>query len=347
MYKHPFKHTCIALLAISLLFTACGTQNKKDKKPLLPPVSGKPGDITLVIPKTLWDNELGDTIRWAFYQEYYGLPEIEPLFNLMHVPTDAFSTLFQSTRNILIIKVDDSYNQPKVLVQNNLWAKPQIVVNLIASNKTEAINMFLEKQERIVKIFENTERKRFTDIYKKSPDNALISKLEEKHGIHLDLPNGYEMGMDSTSFTWIDNQQNDNITQGFFIYHYPYTDTNTFSKSFLVNKRNQVLKHHVHGANPGSYMTTENLLPPRFTELVLKDDTYVAELRGLWKIKKDLMGGPFVSYTIYNKQLNRIISVEGYVFAPGHKKRNLVRQLEAILITATIADKNKKEGVDE
>lgn len=46
---------------------------------------------------------------------------------------------------------------------------------------------------------------------------------------------------------------------------------------------------------------------------------------GLWEMKGDAMGGPFASVT------RQGVTVEAFVYAPGREKRNLMRQLDAVL----------------
>jgi hypothetical protein len=57
-------------------------------------------------------------------------------------------------------------------------------------------------------------------------------------------------------------------------------------------------------------------------------------VRGLWEMEGDAMGGPFVSLAL--QQGHSIICVEGFVYAPEMKKRNLIRRLEATLYTLKI-----------
>ena len=64
----------------------------------------------------------------------------------------------------------------------------------------------------------------------------------------------------------------------------------------------------------------------------------MAELRGLWRTEKAFMGGPFLSYTVLDEKRNRIITAEGFVFAPSLDKRNYVRELQAIIQTVEIID---------
>ena len=51
------------------------------------------------------------------------------------------------------------------------------------------------------------------------------------------------------------------------------------------------------------------------------------------EVKSYISGGPFHSKIIYDSKLNRIYYLEGYVFAPGLKKRGLMQEISSILKT--------------
>jgi hypothetical protein len=118
------------------------------------------------------------------------------------------------------------------------------------------------------------------------------------------------------------------------IYTYPYRDKNTFSKEYLIAKRDSFMKANIPGEFEGSYMGTELIhSQPIFREINI-NNTYCAELSGLWKMfKGGSMGGPFYSHTRVDEINMRVITVEGFVFAPGTKKRNHIKQLEAAVYT--------------
>jgi hypothetical protein len=48
------------------------------------------------------------------------------------------------------------------------------------------------------------------------------------------------------------------------------------------------------------------------------------------------MGGPFISYSLYDDVKKRIIIAEGFSYSPSTKKRDFVFELEAILKTLEI-----------
>ena len=74
------------------------------------------------------------------------------------------------------------------------------------------------------------------------------------------------------------------------IYTEPYTSDSLFSMQARLSKRNAVLRKNVSGPTPGSYMTTEMRYVPSYEEVVFKGG-FASELRGLWKMQNDYMGG--------------------------------------------------------
>ena len=50
------------------------------------------------------------------------------------------------------------------------------------------------------------------------------------------------------------------------------------------------------------------------------------------------MGGPFVSITTIDQKRNRIVTADGYVYGGKKNKRELVRQIEAVLYTLKITE---------
>jgi hypothetical protein len=66
-----------------------------------------------------------------------------------------------------------------------------------------------------------------------------------------------------------------------------------------------------------------------------------AELRGLWEMTSDMMGGPFVSHAFVNEETNMVVVVEVFVFAPEADKRNLIRSMEGALYTISFPKAKK------
>jgi len=54
------------------------------------------------------------------------------------------------------------------------------------------------------------------------------------------------------------------------------------------------------------------------------------EIRGIWEVKNDFMGGTFINYSFIDKKNNRILCLDGFVYAPNQDKRDYIFELEAI-----------------
>ena len=69
------------------------------------------------------------------------------------------------------------------------------------------------------------------------------------------------------------------------------------------------------------------------------------EARGLWRMKGDFMGGPYVSHTRLDEKNQRIITAEIFVYSPDKMKRNLMRQMEASLYTLRLPNETLLDEV--
>ena len=58
------------------------------------------------------------------------------------------------------------------------------------------------------------------------------------------------------------------------------------------------------------------------------------ELRGLWKVQGDFMGGPFIDYFYEDKANNELLMLSGYLYAPAKPRKAIyMREIEAVLKT--------------
>ena len=56
-----------------------------------------------------------------------------------------------------------------------------------------------------------------------------------------------------------------------------------------------------------------------------------SESKGLWEVNGCALGGPYINYIIEDKAHNRLLVVEGFLYAPGVAKRDMLFELEAII----------------
>ena len=316
----------VFLSAITIILSSC---KDNDSSSLLPNVSGKSGEVILVIEPDQWSTNVGLEFRKKLSQAYPALPQNEPIFDLIHIPYSAFSNIFKTHRNIVVAKVDKDIHEPKITVQKNIWAKPQIILTVIAPNDSLLESLIKEKGDLLVDKIIKKEMERYAKNYKKYQQLELADILQRKFGIRLTIPTGYTLDLDTTNFVWIESRGRSDAVQGILIYSYDKPDEE-LTTDFIFAKRNQFTKQFVAGKIENSYMKVESEAITYRREIKV-NDINVIELRNLWKMENDFMGGPFVSFTIVDKPNNKIINIDGFVYAPQFDKRDYLRQLESIL----------------
>ena len=77
-------------------------------------------------------------------------------------------------------------------------------------------------------------------------------------------------------------------------------------------------------------MQIERRMIPTYHEISFHGG-FAAEVRGLWRMENDFMGGPYYSLTFYDEPNARLITVEGYAYAPYFDKRPYMREIEGIV----------------
>ncbi|MGF1586896.1 MAG: DUF4837 family protein [Bacteroidales bacterium] len=309
-----------------------------DRTPLLPNVTGRAGEVVLVMNAPIWETEAGKSIGLVLNDEHPALPQAEPMFNVVRIAHAAFSNIFKTHRNIIVVNISDQFTDTRMNVRRNVWAKPQIVMEINAVDN-DAFQKFVAGQgERIIEELLDAERVRIVEYNLQYENRNLRNQLIESLNVSIVFPPGYELNIDTTDFAWVGfSPPTQDVIQGVFVYQYDYTDKETFTPEYLIEKRNQFLRSYVQGDRPNSWMSTEMQASPQFSQF-MDGSRYVARLAGLWRVENDFMGGPFISHTTLDEERNRVITVEGFVYAPGVKKRNLLRQVEAIISTLEIVE---------
>lgn len=295
---------------------------------MLPGITGRAGELVVVIPDAEWNGTAGEKIHRYFSEDVMGLPQPEPMFDVVQIAPSGFSNVFKTHRNLLVVDIKEG-NKNMVEVKKDVWAQPQLLIK-ISTADTAAFNGILKSNaNKITGYFLEKERERIIDSYTRQQDEGIATLLKDKHHISLALPKGYNVAREGKDFIWLQYETTD-ILQSILVYYYPYTDKNTFSEKNLIAKRDSVAEQYVPGPAENSFMQTDTVYGVPVLSEIDFNGNYAAELRGLWYVKNDFMGGPFVNYTFLDKTKNRIISVDAFVFAPKFDKRNYLRQVEAI-----------------
>ena len=324
------------LLSLLIVSTFISCNNKKSKIGVLPTVNGRAGEVLLVLEKNYWNGEIGTKFKDILRKEVPAMPQDEPLFDVVNIPNEGFTKFLMANRNIIKTIISNSVEKPGIIFRKDVWAEPQIVINIQAPDQESFLKILEKYQQKIVDHLLNAERRRNVINFKKYEAVELGNQLRRDYNLYMILPKGFQEFSKEKDFIWLKKETRDYML-GLFIHYYPYTDTSQFQLQKLISVRDSVLKENVPGENEGSYMTTEKRINPIYSEFKYKD-RYFAEIRGRWDVKNDAMGGPFVSYSTVDEKRQRVVTVEGFVYYPNMNKRNLLRQLEDIILTLEIEE---------
>ncbi len=316
--RHLFLLLCVASLALS----AC-----KNTGPLLPTVSGKAGEIIVVMEKHDWEDTLGSDVRDLLACDCPWLAQKEPLYNLVNVIPSAFAELFKVHRNIILFQVGPQIDSVGIIYKHDVWAAPQCVIQLSAPTAAQASELLKEKGPMIVSSIEQAERDRVIRNTLRYEEYTIYPQIAEIFGGSPHFPSGYKLRKATDTFAWIaDDKQ---AYQDVFVYRYPVED-DPFTLDKIIAHRNAMLQENVPGMFDGTYMTTSEYFAPTLEYLKYRGRDLV-QVRGMWEVQNDFMGGPFVSHSFYSPDGSEIIVAEAWVYAPQFDKRQYLRQVESVL----------------
>ncbi len=353
---------CIAALALALSIASCGNkegaakegtkkedvkktttkmETSKKKKPLLMPnATGLPYEMLVVMDDAQWDRPLGRAVFNVLDTDVPGLPQSERSFRISRVAPDGFnSNMFKIMRNVIKVDIQDIYTQPKFKFARNVYSYPQMIMTLQAPDEESLTEYINNNRQSIIDFFTKAEMNREIENLR-DRHNPDVSRLaEEILDVDIWVPwelNKFKTGKD---FLWASTNVGKK-DMNLVLYSYPYTDKNTFTLDYFLQKRDSVMKANIPGGPKGSYMTTNH------DYVYVEDGTvrgkYAQIARGLWRIQGDRMGGPFVSHSRVDEANGRVVVAEAFIYAPESLKRDLLRRMEAALYTLQLP---QQEGV--
>ncbi|WP_445453438.1 DUF4837 family protein [Flavobacterium sp. 25HG05S-40] len=301
----------------------CSCSFKEDKTP--DTSSAAINTISVIIDDQLWNGEVGDSIRNKFASPVLGLPQEEPLFTINQYPVKLFEGFSTGSHNIIIVKKG---NENKYEFKENEFATPQNAFHISGKTSFEIIELLEENAPDIIKKMRAIEVIHNQDIFKDSLLNT--KKIQKKFNIDLLIPSKYEYVMRRKNFIWLKSEIISGNTS-LIIYQIPWKSIHTNTAvNDIVRTRDSIGKAYIHGSDYGTQMVTEAAYSPYFSKIMLAGNKCY-ETKGTWQMKNDFMSGPFINYTIFDKEHRRILVLEGFCYAPSKEKRDLMFELESII----------------
>ncbi|HIN40768.1 MAG TPA: DUF4837 family protein, partial [Flavobacteriales bacterium] len=186
------------LLSGLIIVQACGPL----KTTTLPSSTGKQGEIIVSLEDRYRGSIVEANIRSILGSEPPALPQPEPLFNYSVVPGSSFTGLLKAHRCIVMVETMQE-TKDGLLIQKNVWAKPQIVIQISGKTPKEIEAILLENKARIQEALLSFELNQLIKKHQVALDKKLQQTIKKSFGVELVIPKGFLLINKQEDFAWI------------------------------------------------------------------------------------------------------------------------------------------------
>ena len=322
---------------------------------------GQSGELIVVCDAILWNGATGKAIRSVYGSAQPGMPQAEPWFRIYQFRPDQISSLSRRYRNLLFVTTKERNKTASDLEQDlwgdaqrpqdrqgaqevifaekkNYWANDQHIMYVVGRNDEDLAQELLKRRAALLQQLNNSERIRGIARLKRIPViKEAVDGLRDSLGLDMHIPNTYAIKTLNRNFVWLARDLGDK-SYNLLIWTRPWQQkdqqpsmTPVATVDSFLSWKDRITQINVAGPLEGSYYTTEYLEPPVSSPLTINNAQVGTEIRGLWKIENDFMGGPFYHLTQSDSIGRRWIHMEGFIYYPEESKRELLRELECLI----------------
>ena len=320
------------LLFAMVLIALASCDDNKNKVPRLGKAQSAPFELLLVTNKEWLNTQAGQALKVVLNSPIVGLPQQEPHFRLTTINHNAFDGVFRFYANVLVVKVGADCKEPKVSVQKEAYCQNQLLIKMEAPDDASFVTMLREKAEIILDYFDEQEVMREYGLLKKNYSGKVMAQAQKQFGVSIKAPVDIDDIKSGENFFWASASKQEFRTN-VCMYSLPVRN---MTLDDFVAARDSVMMINIPGDREGQWMETDSRTVSYKSRTMRESGQNVIEVRGLWDMRNDAMGGPFVSYVMTDDVNNRLIVAEGFIFAPKEEKRAMIRQLEATLQTVIL-----------
>ena len=280
----------------------------------------------------------GDTdsiVTKMLTEDVTGLPQPEPLCRLIQVKKGKTRGNYLLVRTRIVVNIGERDSESRdfsVTLHHDENAAPQNIIRITARSAQQLRERL--NGEKLRHIVDEVELKHLADIISGNPskqNREMQDEIKKMFGIDMKIPAAMNASKKAKDFIWISNNASSGM-QNLLVMKVKSEERRAGkgkvkseerrmknSNAFHVNDKaliDSILRTNMPGETDSMYM----VIP-------------VLSERGLWEMKGDAMGGPYVMRRICPGKGNDEIIIIGFVYAPEMKKKILIKQLEAAIST--------------
>ena len=324
--KHSFARRVTKLPLISLLLYILLSGCNRGKENQLPKSTGMPYEVVL-------EGDTDSIVTKMLTEDVTGLPQPEPLCRLIQVKKGKTRGNYLLVRTRIIVNIGE--RDFSVTLHHDENAAPQNIIRITARSAQQLRERL--NGEKLRHIVDEVELKHLADIISGNPskqNGEMQDEIKKMFGIDMKIPAAMNASKKTKDFIWISNNASSGM-QNLLVFKVKSEERRTGkvkseerrmknSNAFQVNDKaliDSILRTNMPGETDSMYMVI-----PHLSE------------RGLWEMKGDAMGGPYVMHRIHRQTSQAAkqgynLYIIGFVYAPEMKKKILIKQLEAAIST--------------
>ena len=320
------------LLAGCLLFlflASCSPGGGRNRK--LPKSTGQPYEVVL-------EGDTDSIVTKILTEEVPALPQPEPLCRLIQVKKGKIHGSYLLVRTRIVVNIPAA--EFSVGLSRNENASPQTVIRISA----RSLQQLREKlnPEKLRQLVDEAELEHLASIISTNPSkqNREMQQLVKKNfGISMNIPAEMQASKKAKNFIWISNNASSGMKN--LIVMKVKSEERRAEKVKSEERRAGKVKseeRRVKNSDAFSPQEKQQIDSILRTNMPGETDSMYMVIpvlleRGLWEMKGDAMGGPYVMRRIHPGKTGDEIIIIGFVYAPEMKKKILIKQLEAAIST--------------
>ncbi len=326
---------------------------------------GKANHLIVVADRDIWESPVGDTLRYYFESAFPILPQPEPLFDLQHFTPEALQQdpIRKELRTYLLLAdLNDAQSATTRLISKDLgllnkvtskgkkqinsrvardkWAKGQLLIYMFAQSRDSLIQAIKNNFPAATRRIQEADRKQlWANVFHVGEAKKLQQEVRQTMGVEMSIPADYKMALNDSQTIWL-RKEPEYLSSNILLHKLPYTQREQLSKEGIKALRDSLGRQYISSELNQTYSRTNDVDLPMYVKTFDQNGHFVLEARGIWEMANDFMGGPFISYLILDTQSNELLFVDGFIYAPGKKKRNYMQELELIASTIKLIGKS-------
>lgn len=252
------------------------------------------------------------------------------------VVDDSIKTLFQT---------DDDF----ILIQNDRWAKNQLLTIISATTMQELEFKILKNRDKLLYAYQKKSNERLKEsLYNSKYERKEIEgQLLKDFGWVIYVQADFKLAKkdNENNFVWLRRSPNSDMERWIFIHWIDSVSPAYLNIDSIKSIRNRLTEKYYKTFDDTAFVIiSEDYLT---TTEVNFNGRYAILTQGLWDLNIKGMGGPFINYTFYDEKSKRIYMLDGSIYAPKYYKRNLIQQVDVLLQSFMTKEELTKDRIDE